>query len=56
LFAVKPISKGDVVAVQGGYMYDRARRDLPQPQLGSTEIPIAAGFIIGPMRENAKEG
>ena len=27
LFAVAPIRKGDIVAIQGGYMYNRARRD-----------------------------
>jgi uncharacterized protein len=56
LFAVEPISKGDIVAVKGGYNYDRARRDVLQPLLGSTEIPIADGSFIGPMREDERQG
>jgi uncharacterized protein len=56
LFAVEPIPRGDIVAIKGGYIYDRARRDLLPPSLGSTEIPIADGFFIGPMREDEREG
>jgi uncharacterized protein len=56
LFAVDPMTKGDIVASKGGYIYDRARRDLLPPQLVSTEIPIADGFFIGPMREDEREG
>lgn len=56
LFAVDPIPKGDIVAINGGYIYDRARRDrLPSP-LESADIPIADGFCIGPMREDERDG
>lgn len=56
LFALEPMTKGDIVAIKGGYIYDRARRDLLQPQLGPAEIPIADGFFIGPMTEDEREG
>jgi hypothetical protein len=56
LFAVAPISKGDIVAIKGGYIYDRARRESLPPRLGSTDIPIADGFFIGPMHEDEREG
>ena len=56
LFAVEPMTKGDIVAIKGGYIYDRARRDVLQPQLGPAEIPIADGFFIGPMTEDEREG
>jgi uncharacterized protein len=56
LFAVAPIPKDDIVAIKGGYIYDRARRDRLYPQLESTEIPIADGFFIGPVREDEREG
>jgi uncharacterized protein len=56
LFAVEPMTKGDIVAIKGGYIYDRARRDLLHPQLGPAEIPIADGFFIGPMTEGEREG
>jgi hypothetical protein len=56
LFAVEPMAMGDIVAIKGGYMYDRARRDTLQPSLGPAEIPIADGFFIGPMTEDEREG
>jgi hypothetical protein len=56
LFAVEPMTKGDIVAIQGGYIDDRARRDLLHLQLGPAEIPIADGFFIGPMTEDEREG
>jgi hypothetical protein len=56
LFAVEPIARGDIVAIKGGYIYDRARRDTLQPSLGPAEIPIAEGFFIGPMTEEEREG
>jgi hypothetical protein len=40
LFAVEPRTKGDIVAVKGGYMYDRALHDILQPQLGPADIPM----------------
>jgi uncharacterized protein len=56
LFAVAPIRKGDVVAIKGGYIYDRAERERLPPALESAEIPIADGFFIGPMRVDEREG
>jgi hypothetical protein len=56
LFALEPLTRGDIVAIKGGYIYDRARRDRLPPRLESTEIPIADGFFIGPMREDEREG
>ena len=31
LFAVAPIARGDIVAMKGGYIYERALRDTLQP-------------------------
>jgi len=56
LFAVEPMTKGDIVAMKGGYIYDRALHDILQPQLGPADIPIADGFFIGPMTEDEREG
>src|SRR5262245_7504234 len=56
LFAVEPLTKGDIVAMKGGSSYDRARRDRLHPQLGPAEIPIAHGFCIGPMTEDERAG
>jgi uncharacterized protein len=56
LFAVAPISKGDIVALKGGYIDNRARRDRLRPERRSAEIPIADGFFIGPIREDERDG
>jgi SET domain-containing protein len=56
LFAVEPIARGNIVAIKGGYIYDRARRDRLPPTLESTEIPIADGFFIGPRHEDERDG
>jgi uncharacterized protein len=56
LFAVEPMIKGDIVAIKGGYIFDRARRDRLHPQLGPAEIAIADGFFSGPMTEDEREG
>jgi uncharacterized protein len=56
LFAVEPMAMGDMVAMQGGYIDDRARRETLQPSLGPAEIPIAEGCFIGPMTEAEREG
>jgi SET domain-containing protein len=56
LFAVEPMIKGDIVAIKGGYIFDRARRDRLHPLLGPAEIAIADGFFIGPMTEDEREG
>ena len=54
LFAVEPMTKGDIVAMKGGYIYDRALHDILKPQLGPADIPIADGFFIGPMTEDER--
>jgi SET domain-containing protein len=56
LFAVAPISKGDIVAIKGGYIDDRAGRDRLHPSLESADIPIAVRFFIGPRRADEREG
>jgi hypothetical protein len=50
------MTQGDIVAMKGGDIDDRARRDLLHPPLGPAAIPIAEGFFIGPMTEDDREG
>jgi SET domain-containing protein len=56
LFAAEPIMKGEVVAIKGGYIFDRQKLHEVEKSLGPAEIAIADGFFIGPLREDEKEG
>jgi uncharacterized protein len=56
LFATQPISKGEIVVIKGGYIFDQATlRELSQ-RLGPAEIQIAEDFFIGPVTEAEREG
>jgi uncharacterized protein len=56
LFAVEAIEKGEIVAIKGGYIFDRPTRTEAAELLGPAEIPIADGFFIGPLSEHEREG
>ncbi|HMF56181.1 MAG TPA: SET domain-containing protein-lysine N-methyltransferase [Pyrinomonadaceae bacterium] len=56
LFAIKPIEKGEVVCVKGGYIFDRRTLLEVQKTLGAAEIQIGEDLFIGPLRENEREG
>jgi uncharacterized protein len=56
LCAVDPMAMGDIVAMKGGYIAERARRETRQPSLGPAARPLAAGCFIGPMTEAERAG
>jgi SET domain-containing protein len=56
LFAAKPIKKGEIVAIKGGYIFDRSSWKTMEKTLGSAEIPIAEEFVIAPANQNEREG
>lgn len=56
LFAREPIKKGEIVAIKGGYIFDRQSWIQMEKILGPAEIPIAEGFVIGPANQNEREG
>jgi len=56
LFARERITKDDIVAIKGGYVFDAATLREIEPRLGPAEIPIADGFFIGPLREEERDG
>src|SRR6266700_5297277 len=56
LFAVEHIKKGEIVAIKGGYIFDRHTRTEAAELLGPADIPIADGFFIGPLSEYEREG
>ncbi|HWP44779.1 MAG TPA: SET domain-containing protein-lysine N-methyltransferase [Blastocatellia bacterium] len=56
LFAVEPIHKGEIVAIKGGYIFDRRKLDEVEGTLGPAEIAIADGLYIGPLHAEEREG
>ena len=56
LFARAPISRGEIVAVKGGHVFDRATLTRVQPLLGPAEIQIGDDLFIGPLTEDEREG
>jgi hypothetical protein len=56
LFAVAPIAQGEIVAIKGGYIFDRQTRATIEKRLGPAEIPIADDWFIGPLHAEEREG
>jgi len=56
LFAIKPIKKGETVAVKGGHIFDRKKLKEIQPRLGPAEIQIGEDLFIGPLTRGQREG
>ena len=56
LFAVTPIENGEIVAVKGGYIFDRKTRVEMERSLGPAELPVADGLFIGPVRQDERDG
>jgi uncharacterized protein len=56
LFAKEPISRGEVVAIKGGHIFDRQKLDELQPVLGPAEIQIDDNLFIGPVTMEEREG
>lgn len=56
LFSIEPISRGEVVCVKGGHIFDRQTlRSLPE-WYRAAEIQIAEDLFIGPLSEEEREG
>ncbi len=56
LFAAAPIAAGEVVAVKGGHIFDRATLARIAPELGPAEIQIGEDLFIGPVETSDREG
>ena len=56
LFAARAFARGEVVAVKGGHVFDRARLREVQHVLGPAEIQIGEDLFIGPLDEGEREG
>ncbi len=56
LVVIEPISKGEIVCVKGGYIFDRETlRGMPD-WYRAAEVPIADSLFIGPLHEEEREG
>ncbi len=56
LFAVAPITKGEIVCVKGGYIFNRQMLLSMPDWYRAAEISIADGLFIGPLNEDEREG
>ena len=56
LFAVEPITSGEIVFVKGGYIFNRQTLDSMPDWYRAAEIQIAQDLFIGPVIEEEREG
>jgi SET domain-containing protein len=56
LFAIEPISMGEIVCIKGGRIFNRATLRQMRESLGPAEIQIADDFFTGPLGEQEREG
>jgi len=56
LFAIRRIKKGEIVAVKGGYIFDRRTLHKTQKSVGPAEIQIADGLYIGLYSKAQRKG
>jgi uncharacterized protein len=56
LFALEPISKGEIVCIKGGYIFNgKTLRSMPE-WYRAAEIPIADNLFIGPLNADERAG
>lgn len=56
LFAVAPITQGEIVCVKGGSIFGRETLKTVAGELGPAEIQIADDLFIGPLRSEDRDG
>src|SRR6185295_13778654 len=56
LFAASAIGAGEIVAVKGGHVFDRATLTKVQVAMGPAEIQIGDDLFIGPVDASEREG
>src|SRR5262247_1617154 len=56
LFAVEPISAGEIVCVKGGHIFERKQLGKAHELFGPAEIQIAEILFIGPLATESREG
>ena len=56
LFAREAIGRGEIVVIKGGYVFDTATLRTIDKSVGSAEIPVADGLVIGLVDPSEREG
>ena len=56
LFAKRPIVKGEVICVKGGYIFDRRVLQSMPDWFRAAEVQVAEDLFIGPLKEDEREG
>ena len=56
LFAIQPITAGEIVAVKGGHILGRSDWARLENELGSAEIQISEDLFIAPVTKATREG
>lgn len=56
LFALESISKGEIVCIKGGHIFNRETLQQAAKTLGPAEIQIAEDLFIGPLKKPEREG
>ncbi len=56
LFAREAIPRGEIVVIKGGYVFDTATLREVEKSVGSAEIPVAEGLVIGLVSPSEREG
>jgi SET domain-containing protein len=56
LFALESFSKGEIVCIKGGHIFNRQTLQQVTESLGPAEIQIAEDLFIGPLDEHEREG
>jgi SET domain-containing protein len=55
LFAVRPIRKGEIVAIKGGHIVDRATLRRKRKTIGAADVQIDDRFFIAPLERSEQD-
>lgn len=55
LFAVKPIKKGEIVAIKGGHVIDWKTFKKHEKLIGASYLQIADNFVLAPLKKSEVE-
>ncbi|HEX7787037.1 MAG TPA: SET domain-containing protein-lysine N-methyltransferase [Methylomirabilota bacterium] len=56
LFAKRPIARGEIVAVKGGYVLTKEEWASLEPTLGAADIQISEALFIAPVDQTHRDG
>lgn len=52
LFAIRPIKKGEIVAIKGGHIFDRKTLNKIESEIDNAHHQIEENFFIGPLKKS----